>query len=137
MKLDYQNPRHSVKSLENKELQAIVEHPNGEVEINFSTSKRMVIAQGSSSDRTPRSSVSSSIDDIRQPSGITLATYRDSYETSEADFTINTITLEETEEFQINKELLLKDFNSEGNKIKKEWFFKTFDQYKRSAVRTQ
>ena len=74
-----------VKPLKNKELQAIVEHPNGEVEINFSTSKRMVIVQGSS--------VSSSIDDIRQPSSITLATYRDSYEPSESDFTINTITL--------------------------------------------
>ena len=33
-----------IKPLENKELQAIVEHPNGEVEIIFSTSKRMVIA---------------------------------------------------------------------------------------------
>ena len=80
----------------------------------------------------------SSIDDIHQPSGITLATYRDSYEPSKSDFTINTITLkEEEEEFQINEELLRKDFNSEENKIKKEWFFKTFDQGERSAVRTQ
>ena len=79
----------------------------------------MVITQGSSSDRTLRPSVSSSINDFREPSDITLATYRDSYEPSESDFTINTITLEE-KEFQINKELLRKDFNSEENKIKKE-----------------
>lgn len=96
----------------------------------------MVIAQDSSSDRTPRPSVSSLINDIQQPSGITLATYRYPYEPSKSDFTINTIILKENE-FQIDKELLRKGFNLEENKIKREWFFKTFDQDERTVIRTQ
>ena len=52
------------------------------------------------------------------------------------DFTINAILFEE-EEFEINKDLLRKDFNSEENKNKKEWFFKTYDSDERAAIRTQ
>ena len=95
----------------------------------------MTISKDSSSDRTPRP-YASSRNDILQPTGITLATYNDNYEPSKSDFTINAILFEE-EEFEINKDLLRKDFNSEENKNKKEWFFKTYDSDERAAIRTQ
>ena len=59
-----------------------------------------------------------------RPTNVTYATYVENYEPSIRDFEINAIELEK--EFQINKKLLRKDFNSKNNKEKRKWFLFIF-----------
>lgn len=129
------------QNLEQTEVQSVTETPDGDVEVTFS-SKRKVFIQS-------RPSVS--VDDRPQirPQNIVYATYEDnSYEPSISDFDINVIEIDpyglecridcviilEEEEFQIDKELLLEEIRLPKNKAKKR-YFKNVDRPFRLKIR--
>jgi len=130
------------QKLEQTEVQSVSETPEGDVEVTFS-SKRKVFIQS-------RPSVSVDNRPHMKPHNIVYATYEDnSYEPSISDFDINVIEVDDPElqtdcviaieevedEFEIDKDLLRSEINLPKNKAKVERYFKNVDKPYRLKIR--